>query len=120
MSDGKLYELKRRIRLLEGRGAQRLNIRATLDMNGNRLKGLPAPVDDADPVTKGAAEVTYSPIGAEYLVVTANGALTDERIFSAGANIAFVDGGAGKTLTISATADDSEARAFAYAEMWNG
>lgn len=44
-----------------------------------------------------------APVGASYLTLGTDGTLTDERVLTAGAGIAFTDGGAGSTLTIEAT-----------------
>lgn len=44
-----------------------------------------------------------APASEQYLVLTSSAVLTNERVLTAGANITFVDGGAGGALTISAT-----------------
>lgn len=46
---------------------------------------------------------SFAPVGAEYLVLSADATLTDERVLTAGAGISFLDGGAGGNLTISLT-----------------
>lgn len=45
-----------------------------------------------------------APTGAEYVVMSANGSLTNERVLTAGTGISIVDGGAGSTVTINSTA----------------
>lgn len=44
-----------------------------------------------------------APTDASYVVLSSNATLTNERVLTAGSNISIVDGGAGSTLTISAT-----------------
>lgn len=44
-----------------------------------------------------------APTDAEYVVLSANGSLSDERVLTAGTGISIVDGGAGNTVTISST-----------------
>ena len=41
-----------------------------------------------------------APTNAEYVVMSLNGTLTNERVLTAGTGIGFVDGGAGSTLTV--------------------
>lgn len=45
-----------------------------------------------------------APTNAQYVVLTADATLTDERVLTAGSGISISDGGAGSTVTISATA----------------
>lgn len=47
----------------------------------------------------------FAPSGAEYLVLSADGTLSDERIFSASTGLIFVDNGAGSSFVVSI--DDS-------------
>jgi len=67
--------------------------------------------------TGGAGAVTITipggggggaPVGAEYLVLTADPTLTDERVFTAGTGISVVDGGAGGAFTVSVDATWAE------------
>jgi hypothetical protein len=44
-----------------------------------------------------------APTNAEYVVLSANGTLTDERVLTAGAGISLTDGGPGGNLVIAAT-----------------
>ena len=44
-----------------------------------------------------------APTDAEYVVLSANGSLSDERVLTAGTGISIVDGGAGSTVTISSS-----------------
>lgn len=44
-----------------------------------------------------------APSDASYVVLSSDATLTNERVLTAGSNISIVDGGAGSTLTISAT-----------------
>ena len=43
------------------------------------------------------------PVDASYLVLGANGTLTNERVLTAGSNISFVDNGPGSTLVVNST-----------------
>jgi hypothetical protein len=62
----------------------------------------------------GAVDVTIpgggggAPVNAEYLVLSADATLTDERVFTAGTGIAVVDGGAGGNFTVSVDATLAE------------
>jgi hypothetical protein len=42
-----------------------------------------------------------APVGASYLTLGTDSDLTSERVLTAGTNVAFVDGGAGSTLTVN-------------------
>ena len=44
-----------------------------------------------------------APTDAQYVVLSANGDLTNERVLTAGTNITITDGGAGSTVTIAAS-----------------
>jgi hypothetical protein len=44
-----------------------------------------------------------APTDAEYVVLSANGTLTDERVLTAGTAISLTDGGAGSTITVANT-----------------
>lgn len=56
-----------------------------------------------------------APTSAEYIVISANVVLTNERVLTAGSNISFADAGAGSTLTISSTgASDGDAQILAW------
>jgi hypothetical protein len=46
---------------------------------------------------------TYAPIGAEYVLISADATLTDERVLQVGAGLTLTDGGAGGNATISLT-----------------
>ena len=46
-----------------------------------------------------------APTGAEYVVISANGSLTAERVLTAGTNITITDGGANGNVTIATTTD---------------
>jgi hypothetical protein len=46
---------------------------------------------------------TGAPTDATYIVLTADGTLTQERVLTAGANLTLTDGGPGGALTIAAT-----------------
>ena len=63
----------------------------------------------------------FAPLGAEYVVLTANGTLTDERVLNApvGSGITITDNGAGSTVDISLTTAVQEIanRHFAMALM---
>lgn len=45
-----------------------------------------------------------APTNAQYVVLTADGTLSDERVLTAGANVTVTDGGAGSTVTVAALA----------------
>jgi len=50
-----------------------------------------------------------APTNAEYVVMTLNGTLTNERVLTAGTGISITDGGAGSTVTIAATGGSGSA-----------
>jgi hypothetical protein len=61
----------------------------------------------------GAVDITIpggggAPVNAEYLVLSTDLTLTDERVFTAGTGIAVVDGGAGGLFTVSVDATWAE------------
>ena len=60
-------------------------------------------VDAQGRLTSASDGSTSAPVDAEYVVLTANGTLTDERVLTAGTNISITDGGAGSTVTIAST-----------------
>ena len=49
-----------------------------------------------------------APTDAQYVVLSANGDLTGERVLTAGANITITDGGAGSAVTIAASGGGSD------------
>lgn len=53
-----------------------------------------------------------APVGGTYIVVSADGTLTDERVLTAGTGISITDNGAGGTIVINNTAVTSIARTF--------
>lgn len=50
-----------------------------------------------------------APTDAEYVVLSANGSLSDERVLTAGTGVSIVDGGAGSSVTISSSGGDPDA-----------
>ena len=62
----------------------------------------------------GAVDVTIpgggggAPVDAEYVVLSLDGTLTDERVLTAGTGLALVDAGAGSTVTLSVDATLAE------------
>ena len=58
-------------------------------------------VDQQGRLTSASSGAASAPVGAQYLVLSADATLTNERILTAGTGITFVDGGAGGTLTIN-------------------
>ncbi len=54
-----------------------------------------------------AAGAAAAPVGASYLTLGTNAALTNERVLTAGTNITFSDGGPGSTLTVNASGGGS-------------
>ena len=59
-----------------------------------------------------AAASSGAPTNAEYVVLSANGTLTQERVLTAGDGISLTDAGAGSTLTISSSVNATD---FSYA-----
>ena len=49
-----------------------------------------------------------APTDAEYVVLTADGSLSDERVLTAGTGISITDAGAGSTVTIGLTTAQQE------------
>lgn len=49
------------------------------------------------------APADAAPVGASYVVLSADNALGNERVLTAGANITLTDGGPGGTITIAAS-----------------
>jgi hypothetical protein len=82
------------------------HMNADFDMNGNRIINLPDAVSDQEPATfsqlsEYAASISEGAvIQAEYITVSNNAVLENERVLTAGNHINLVDGGAGGTLTI--------------------
>lgn len=66
---------------------------------GLRLTAVASALDNIDVGGGGA------PVGASYVVMAANGTLTDERVLTAGNGINVVDGGAGGPVTVSASSE---------------
>jgi len=61
-----------------------------------------------------------APTNAEYVVLSTNGTLTNERVLTAGSGISITDGGAGSTVTIEATGGGgglSQAQVLARASL---
>lgn len=61
-----------------------------------------------------------APTGAEYVVLSTDGTLTNERVLTAGSGITLTDAGAGSTLTIEATGGGgglSQAQVLARASL---
>lgn len=48
-----------------------------------------------------------APVDATYVVMSLNGTLTQERVLTAGTGITITDGGANSTVTVAATAGQS-------------
>ncbi len=55
-----------------------------------------------------AAHSGGAPVDAQYLVLSANGTLSNERVITAGNGISLTDAGAGSTLTISASINSDD------------
>lgn len=61
----------------------------------------------------GASSTGGAPVGGTFIVISADGDLTNERVITAGAGISLTDNGAGNTLVIAATGSaPSMARTF--------
>jgi hypothetical protein len=79
-------------------------ITGDLDMRGNRIIGLGAPLAADHAQTRIAGGTNFAPIGAKYVVTgAADPDLTNERRLTAGSGITLTDNGAGSTLSISTT-----------------
>lgn len=82
------------------------HMNADFDMNGNRIINLPDATTDQEPVTYSQlldnleAVEGGAVIDAEYLTLSANGVLTQERVLTAGNHISFNDAGAGGSLIV--------------------
>lgn len=62
-----------------------------------------------------------APIGASYVTATVSGALTDERVLTAGTNITITDNGAGATIVVdAATVTDEHIQDVVGAEIVGG
>ena len=61
-----------------------------------------------------------APTGAQYLVLAAHASLTDERVFTPGAGITVVDGGAGGAYTVSVNASNITAGTLPVARGGTG
>lgn len=82
------------------------HMNADFDMNGNRIINLPDALTDQEPATYSqlvefteavqAGEV----IDAQYVTLTANATLQNERVLTAGNHLTLTDGGAGSTVTL--------------------
>lgn len=70
----------------------------------DRVNGVVYFLDATDTVTaiSGGGGGGGAPTNAEYITVSTNGALTQERVLTAGTNVSFVDAGAGSTFTVNA------------------
>lgn len=49
----------------------------------------------------GGGAASGAPVGGEYVVLTVNGTLTDERVLTAGSGVTVTDGGAGNAVTLA-------------------
>lgn len=77
--------------------------RGNVDMGRKRLSGLRDAARDDDAMPKRQATRDFAPSDARYLVLAANGTLTQERVLTPGTGIGGADGGAGSTYTLSNT-----------------
>lgn len=93
------------------------HMEASLDMNSNTIINLPDALTDQEPATYSQLIEAVTAVGsgavidAEYLTVTTNPTLQNERAITEGVGIDFADGGAGGTFTVSV--DDDELNALA-------
>lgn len=75
------------------------------------LQGGPSPAPDAG--TSGGA-----PIDAQYVTLSANSTLTNERVLTAGSGVTLTDGGPGTTITVAqSTLDPSPAGTYSAATV---
>jgi len=58
-----------------------------------------------------------APVNASYLVLGLDGTLTDERVFTPSARLAFVDGGAGGTYALDLAVSGVAAGSYTYASL---
>lgn len=58
-------------------------------------------VDSSGNIKTASTTGSAAPIGAQYVTLSANGTLTDERVLTAGEGIDLTDAGAGSTITVS-------------------
>jgi hypothetical protein len=77
--------------------------------NGTVLSSQTVPIPVADGGTNATTQagartsLGTAPLDPSYVTLGTNSELSNERVLTAGAGIAFADGGAGSTLTVSAT-----------------
>ena len=74
----------------------------------NRLSKLYYRNDSGTEFDLTAAHSGGAPVDAQYLVLSANGTLSNERVITAGNGISLTDAGAGSTLTISASINSDD------------
>lgn len=82
------------------------HMNADFDMNGNRIINLPDATTSQEPATFSQLQAYVDAveggavIDAEYLTLSTDGVLSNERVLTAGNHITFADTGAGGTLTV--------------------
>lgn len=82
------------------------HMNADFDMNGNRIINLPDATTAQEPATFSQLQAYVDAveggavIDAEYLTLSTDGVLSNERVLTAGNHITFADTGAGGTLTV--------------------
>lgn len=82
------------------------HMNADFDMNGNRIINLPDATTSQEPATFRQLQAYVDAveggavIDAEYLTLSTDGVLSNERVLTAGNHITFADTGAGGTLTV--------------------
>jgi hypothetical protein len=85
--------------------ARRGTFRIRGEMTPQIVTSGPGAVPSSEPAPAPPPAVPKAPNNAQYVVLEATDALTQERVLTAGSNITLTDGGAGGGLTIAATGD---------------
>lgn len=92
------------------------HMNADFDMNGNRIINLPDATTDQEPATYSQLVDAITAVeggvvvDAEYITVSANPTLVNERVLTAGLGIDLLDSGPGGAITISS--DPAETQTF--------
>lgn len=99
----RVRELERQIRKLTGR---RVELNGDLDLNGNRIIGL-APSGGASDGAVRQDELTggNAPSTAQYLTLSADSGLSNERIFTPGTSLSATDNGANNAYDLDTVQD---------------
>ena len=91
--EGRIRELERSILELRAPAMTRTDFHAPIDMRGNQILNVADPRGDTDAVNKRTGSTTYAPVGAQYLVGTADASLTAKLVGQDGVGTQFSTGG---------------------------